>query len=435
MRDRTDIAPRPAPALPARERPARPKPNGHDPDAPRPRPLAHHHWSRLWQHDDKLRPVPNLASVATTLREARELAGAFAFDEMARIPMVLRPFHEGDPGPHPRPITDHDVTVLQETLQVSGLRRVTAETVHQAIVAEAHARAFHPVRDYLDRLRWDGVPRLDTWLSHYLGTDGTPYARGVGRMFLIGAVARIYRPGCKMDYMPVLEGAQGILKSTSCAVLGGDHYSDALPDIRSKDAALHLRGKWIVEVAELSALDRAEAAALKAFLSRAVERFRPPYGRAEVIEPRQCLFVGTTNKAIYLRDETGGRRFWPVVVTRVDIDALRCDRDQLFAEAVAAFRRGEPWWPSADFERDHARPEQEARYEADAWEQAIAEWLASSGRERVTVLEAARVALSMESGRIGVGDQRRIAAALERLGWRRGRRGPQGERFWEWGGR
>lgn len=112
MQNRSDPHPTPAPAPPARERAARPKPNGADHDAPR----AHHHWSLYWQHDDKLRPVPNLASVAATLREARELAGAFAFDEMARVPMVLRPFHDGDAGPHPRPLTDHDVTVLQETL-------------------------------------------------------------------------------------------------------------------------------------------------------------------------------------------------------------------------------------------------------------------------------------------------------------------------------
>lgn len=387
-------------------------------------------WERFWQKTDNGKPVPNLASVLETLRHAPELQGCFAFDEMAAAPVVMKPFYADDIGPHPRLLTDHDVSRLQEMLQLAGLHRVTAETAHQAITTHARTNAFHPVRDYLDRLDWDGTPRIDTWLSRYLGAEDTPYTRGVGRMFLIGAVARIYRPGCKMDYMPVLEGAQGIFKSTACAILGGDYYSDALPPIGTKDAALHLRGKWIIEVAELSALDRAEAAALKAFLSRPVERFRPPYSRTEVVEPRQCVLIGTTNKPAYLRDETGNRRFWPVTVTRIDPDALRRDRDQLFAEAAVEFHRGQPWWPTAEFQRELAAPQQEARYEGDPWEQAIGEWLDSSTRDRVTVLEVARLALAMDTARIGTADQRRIAAALERLGWRRGKRGPRGERFW-----
>ena len=146
--------------------------------------------------------------------------------------------------------------------------------------------------------------------------------------------------------MLVFEGVQGAGKSRACAILGAPWVSDSLPDVtRDKDAAQHLRGKWIVEISELSALGRAEAEALKSFISRPVERYRPPYGREEVVEPRQCVFVGTTNRSTYLGDDTGGRRFWPVRVGTVELPRLAADRDQLFAEAVAAFRAGAQWWP------------------------------------------------------------------------------------------
>jgi predicted P-loop ATPase len=226
----------------------------------------------------------------------------------------------------------------------------------------------------------------------------------------------VYQPGCKFDYVVVLEGKQGAGKSRACSVLGGEWFSDSLPDVcRDRDAAQHLRGKWIIEISELSALGRAEAEALKSFISRPVERYRPPYGREEVIEPRQCIFIGTTNRSTYLGDDTGGRRFWPVKVSRIDVHALISDRDQLFAEAVTAYRNGEQWWPDEAFERDHIRSEQEARFEADAWEPSIERFL--DGRSRVQVSEIAFQALDIATAKIGTTEQRRIIRILTRLGW------------------
>jgi predicted P-loop ATPase len=172
----------------------------------------------------------------------------------------------------------------------------------------------------------------------------------------------------------------------------------------------------------MSALDRAEASALKAFLTRDVERYRPSYGRKEVIEPRQCVFIGTTNKTIYLRDETGGRRFWPVKTGAIEITALIRDRDQLFAEAMHRYRQDARWWPNARDEAKLIVPEQESRFEADAWEDAIASYLESEKPGKVSILLLGRDALHLETPRIGTADQRRIRNALIRLGWVEGPR-------------
>jgi predicted P-loop ATPase len=371
-------------------------------------------------------PLSILANVTRALRNDPFLVNAFAYDEMQRATMLMQ--KEGRPI-EPRPVEDADVFRLQEFLQRAGLKNLSSQTVHDAVEVRGRECKFHPVRDYLETLKWDGVPRVENWLVRYVGAPETPYIKAVGRMFLTSMVARIFKPGCKADYMPVLEGPQGALKSAICQILGGAHFSDNLPDLTTgKEASQHLRGKWLIEVSEMHAMERADIRLLKAFITRQVEQYRPSYGRREVTEPRQCVFIGTTNKQTYLRDETGGRRFWPVPTGSIDVAAFKRDRDQLFAEAVRLYRNGIPWWPDRAFEQQHMVPEQEARFQQDAWEEKIEKYFAS-GPRKITVGQVGREALDIEDRHLGRTDQNRIVAILERFGWQRGKRSENG-RWW-----
>lgn len=293
-------------------------------------------WLSKCESDKRGRPFPNLANAMIALRNDPAVKDAFAYDEMLCAAILAHPIVDKDAMFEPRPITDIDASSLQEWLQLAGLSNIGKETAHQAVDLRARECAFHPVRDYLSSFHWDGTPRLTGWLATYLGAEHSPYTDRIGRMFLISMVARIFKPGCKADHMLVLEGKQGTLKSTACELLGGVYFSDNLPDVTAgKDVSQHLRGKWLIEVSEMHAMGRAEATVLKAFITRTAERYRPSYGRKEVIEHRQCIFIGTTNKSAYLHDESGGRRFWPVRTGVI--------RDQIFAEAVKAFRDRETW--------------------------------------------------------------------------------------------
>ena len=399
------------------------------------RPSNEPKWLEDAIRDDRGNIIGNVANALLALRENPALSDCFAYDEMRRTIMLTKrvpskPARSGDnQSPQARPVRDTDATSLQEYLQHFGIPRIGKDTIFQAIEKHAQERGFHPVRDYLDGLVWDGQNRIDGWLVKYLGAEPSHVTDAIGEMFLAAMVARVFQPGCKADYMLVLEGKQGTGKSTACGIIGGDYFSDALPDVRlEKESANHLRGKWVLEIPELSSIKGAEDRALKAFLSRTTERYRPAYGRLEVEEPRQCVFVGTTNESVYLHDETGARRYWPVKTGKVDLDGLAHARDQLFAEAVHAYRGGLEWWPDKEFERVHLKPIQDARFEADPWEETIAAFVAD--KSTVMVKEIARGALEITADQLGTKENRRVTAVLERLGWKRSDKKRDGYNPW-----
>ena len=236
---------------------------------------------------------------------------------------------------------------------------------------------FDPVRDYLDGLRWDGKKRIDSWLVQYCRAKDTPLNRAIGRKMLVAAVRRIRDPGCKFDYIVVLEGKQGVGKSTMLRVLAGEeNFSDSgILGLPKREQQAAIQGIWIYEVAELEGLYKSDVTKIKLFASKTVNMARPAYGRTRVDRLRRYIFVATTNDNAYLKDTTGNRRFWPVEVGVIDFDGVRKDRDQLLAEASVVEATGEALvipellWPDVALQQD-------ARMGIDPWEDIISGELA-----------------------------------------------------------
>jgi len=357
-----------------------------------------------------------------------DLRGVFGFNMFSRSVVICRrPHWDEDDGTEweQRSLTDRDVAWATAWLETKGVSKPTA-TIHGACETAAYANPFNPAADWLCDLKWDGSQRLSGWLTHYMGADPSPYVSAVGRKWLIGAVARVLSPGCKMDTMLILEGHQGLGKSKALKILGtfgrASYFTDEISDIGSKDAAMQLQGVVIVELAELSGLEK-DVNALKAWLTRTTDRYRPPYGRALIEAPRQCILGGSYNPdgGGYMRDSTGARRFWPVLVKSCDHESLAKDQPQLWAEAVAAYRNKESWWLDDDEVIAESQVEQDNRYEDDAWSATIDEHIARLAQV-TTASIMGEACLSLPSAHRNQSTASRIAKHLKRRGWSRTKR-------------
>ena len=361
-------------------------------------------WKHQLQQGDR-GPKKNLTNLMLHIRNLDGLGKAIRFNESA---------HQVEwQG---RPIRDTDLIDIRLLIERAGFQP-TDKDVRPCVDRLAVENAYNPITDYLDALVWDGTPRLDRWMARFLGATDTPYVRKVGAKTLIAAIARARVPGCKVDTVLVLEGPQGLKKSTAIAALFGEDYtaeSVSLFDQHNK-MVMQMMGAWVVELAEFVAIARKDQSSVKGLLSMRSDRVVLPYAKMASTHPRRCIFFATVNpeEGGYLTDSTGNRRYWPVAVTRIDLDGIASQRDQIWAEAQARYRGGEHWWLDAADEAD-AQIQVAEREEDDVWEPVLAEKLVG-----MTEVTPARVLslLGVTFDRMEKKHEMRVAKVMKKLGF------------------
>lgn len=354
-------------------------------------------------------PIINVDNVVRILERWEPLKGVLWFDEFHQR-MLTNKDNDGKIREW-RDVDDIDLTVyLQREL---GLPKMTTRVVREGVELFAFRHTRNEPRDWMEKLTWDRLPRIDHFFAQALGADDSEYTSAASRNFWLALVARIYRPGVKFDNMVVLEGHQGKYKSSALNLIGGEWFMEATETIGTKDFLQSLNGKMLVEIAELDGFSKADVRTIKKTISCRVDTYRASFGRRATDFRRRCVFVGTTNEDEYLEDSTGGRRFWPIKIGNIDLALIVEHRDQLFAEAVTRFKAGEEWWHMPA----QAAEEQESRRRSDAWEDALLMWL--SGREKVKLIDVAVDGLKIDIERFDRRAQLRLGAVMRSLGWTR----------------
>ena len=354
-------------------------------------------------------PLHTLDNACRVLREHPDLAGRIWYDEYLQRMLT----NWTDDGSTVEWVDMFDLRLVIWFQRCVRLYKMTTAMAREASTKVAFDNRRNEVTNWMQRLVWDGMPRLADLIPLGFGAQRNSYTQAVGRSFVCGMAARALDPGCKVDTMPVFEGAQGTGKSTALHVLVGDRwFAESFADPTSKDFFEALHGKLLVEIPELHSFTRAEVAAVKRVMSCRTDRFRAPYARKAEDHPRMGVFAGTTNHNDWNRDDTGARRFLPIACGRIDLSWIETNRAQLFAEAVHVFRVDPLWWEVSE---EHAKREQEARREHDAWDHEIETWLV--GRNETGVGDVLEGALRIERRDWTRSNQMRVAACLKKLGW------------------
>lgn len=380
-------------------------------------------WDRT-KNNQLLKTLRNAVNFFMT--PTNPLFGTVAFDEFLGQVMIVKPLPWSKEKHIARNTMWSDSDTVQCRYYLGAICKFDApvKLIDEAVLTVGRMNKFHPVREYLIDLKWDGVKRLDTWLSDYCSVRDSAYARTIGRKTLLQAVARVFQPGCKADHVLILEGPQGIGKSTIVNILGGIYYAALTIDPHARDTVDAMRGRWIIELEEMEVTRRADAQALKAFITRQTDRVRLAYGRHSIDYPRQCIFIGTINPdatSEYFTDATGNRRFWPVVIGYVKMLELQAIRDQLFAEATQRHMEGESLHIEDRAVLGEALKEQEKRQSTDPWEEQIQNYLLESELANnhgfTTSAEIWEYALRGSRSQFSKHQANRIANVLRRLGW------------------
>ena len=370
-------------------------------------------------------------NVIYVLREHPDWRGVLGVDTFSKRLVVRRRSPIGQPAGEEWS-ADADTRLClwlqeQEHLLIRSLDTITQAVRHVALLEQ-----FHPVREYLGGLQWDGRARADTWAARLLGAPDTQYTRLVGRFFLINLARRIFEPGCIMRSVPVLEGAQEKGKSTALRMLARPWFSDTTFRVGDKDAFLQIQGVWLYEISELESFNRAEASAVKAFVSSTEDNFRAPYERANERHARQTCFAATTNASEYLKDWTGNTRFWPLETGTILIDEIAEDRDQLLAEAVALYRQGERAFPTQQQAAQLFEPEQRLRMITHPWEEAIHDYCDTPWKTEVTAAQCLEhLGFKLDKLNPQGTEAQRVGNILKGLGWKK-KRQSEGRRLWVW---
>lgn len=418
-------------------------------------------WRQLLTLNKEGRIEGTLHNVLLILEHDQHFAGLFWLNESSNQVVLSR-----DPpwtGGTRDEFTDADSCELAAWLQHPDRYRMTVgdDLALKGVVTVARRHRRHPIREYLQGLKWDGKPRVERMLVEFFGAEDRLYNLQAAKCFMVSAVARVLwvdpkqpNVGAKVDFMLILEDKQGKKKTTAMETLfSATWFVETMESPSSNDFYQILLGCWGVEIAEMDSFSKADVTRVKGAITRRVDKYRAPYERAPRSWRRECVFVGTTNENEYLRDPTGGRRFLPVKILPegvIDIERLRAERDQLWAEAVHLFEAGVPWWVLPD----EAEEEQEARYIEDSWEGRIAHWLGGRMRakdpdkpppypdryryganvEWTTTDEILLYAIGMDASKHDRPSQMRVAAAMKRLGWEHQRKewvkGEGKERRW-----
>lgn len=394
-------------------------------------------WKDKLEFHSKTGDLLSTAGNVELVLSHEEWRGVLGYDAFGNTEVIRRPLPWRD---RERPHTDYepwlgadDKRLQHWFAKVHKLKG--AATIQNAFTEVAHVNKFHPIKEYIEEQKWDGVPRVDTFFIDYLGADDDHYVRQVTRKSILAAVSRLYRPGCKFDEMLVLVGPQGAGKSSLLAKLGRKWFSDSLRTFENKEAGEHLQSGWIFEIGELSAMKKSEVDEVKAFLSKTEDRYRVAYDRQVSEFPRKCIFFGTTNTRDFLRDTTGNRRFWPVEVfpDRAKFSHWEHLTDslvgQIWAEALHLFKAGEPL-ALDKLSKDEALRLQAVHMEIDPREGIIQEWLDSpvgdefgqimgDRRNRVCASQIWTECLHNRSGQLSKWEAREICDIMRRMpGWR-----------------